>query len=198
MARRGRRTNNTGRSEPNERHVRIHQWLMNSAAFRDLDPFEVRVLLELYSLYHGTNNGYLFLSVREAARRCNMGKNKAGQCLKKLQRLGFIRRRADEPENYKLREANYWILTEFDCFGRPSTRDFMCWSPNEKSVARPASNTPRPGSGAKSVQKTSKNAEMSSIRDNLRADGPHAVSERGHRYNHAEASDAHRTSTVST
>ena len=124
-----------GRNKEDGKYIRFFRWMMDSQAFLSLDSFEVRLLLELYSLYNGANNGYLFLSIREASRRCNMSKNKAGKSFKVLQDKGFIRRRADEPENYFLREANYWILTEFD-FGRISaSKEFMQWT-KEKKRAR--------------------------------------------------------------
>lgn len=126
----GRHVKNNGRSKENKRHVRFHYWMMKSAAFQHLNPFEVRLLLELYGLYNGRNNGYLFLSCREAARRCNMGKNTASRAFHRLIELGFIRRRADEPENYNLREATYWILTEYDFGRRGATKEFMSWRPD--------------------------------------------------------------------
>ena len=141
----GRRPDVNGRSKENKQHVRLHHWMMISAAFKALDPFEVRVLLELYSLYNGRNNGYLFLSLREAAKRCKMGKNKAGDCFHRLTEFGFIRRRADEPENYNLREANHWILTEFDFGVRAATKDFMHWTPDAESRARSGTTCPLSG-----------------------------------------------------
>lgn len=129
----GRRVKRNGRSKENKRHVRFHYWMMNSDAFRSLSPFEARLLLELYGLYNGRNNGYFFLSCREAARRCNMGKNTANRAFKALIDMGFIRRRADEPEQYNLREANYWILTEFEFGTQPASKAFMRWQPEQNS-----------------------------------------------------------------
>lgn len=197
MARRARRANVKGRSRQSDRHARIHQWMANSLAFRELDPFEVRILLELYLLYNGNNNGHLFLSVREAARRCNMGKNKAGDCFKKLQSLGFIRRRADEPENYKLREAHHWILSEFECFGRPPTLEFKQWKP-EKESGRPRLKTARPGSGTDSNFSGSKQSDLSPNRDENHPEEHFFVSDEGHSYNHGVASNARQPRPVST
>lgn len=124
---RKRRVQPNGRSYTSNKHVRFHQWMMMSPAFNELDAFEVRLLLELYSLFNGSNNGELFLSCREAARRCHMGKTKASDSFRRLIQLGFIRRRADEPERYNLKEANHWILTEFDFGNIAATKDFMNW-----------------------------------------------------------------------
>ena len=132
----GRRTTQDGHSEPDKKYVQFYRWMYGSAAFCSLDPFEVRLLLELYSLYNGRNNGYLYLSVRQAALRCKMSKDKACASFRTLQETGFIRSRADEPTNFVLREARCWILTEFEFAGREATKNFMNW--------RPGSGTSRP------------------------------------------------------
>ncbi len=123
----GRKMLPNGRNKEDGKYVRFFRWMMDSQAFLSLDSFEVRLLLELYSLYNGANNGYLFLSIREASRRCNMSKDKAGKSFKVLQDKGFIRRRADEPINFILREARCWILTEFDFGPVPASKEFMKW-----------------------------------------------------------------------
>jgi len=102
-----------GKTDPSKRHIRLHRWLMDSVAWQTLDTASRSLLVELYALYNGSNNGFLFLSLREAARRANLNKDTAGRGFKTLQDRGFIRRRADEPVHFNLREARYWILTEF-------------------------------------------------------------------------------------
>lgn len=79
-----------GRSPENGRHVRFHLWMMDTGAFRDLSPHEVRLLLEVYSLYSGKNNGWVFLSRRNAARRCKMSKDTASKCFQSLIKHGFL------------------------------------------------------------------------------------------------------------
>jgi hypothetical protein len=161
----GRRVEANGRSKEDRGFVRLNHWMLKSAAFKALDPFEVRILVELYNLYNGRNNGYLFLSCREAAERCNMGKNKAGTSFHHLIELGFIRRRADEPENYNLREANHWILTEFD-FGKiAATKDFMSWQPPPDLKSRPLSKTSCPSLRTKEGAAANENEKASLIRD---------------------------------
>lgn len=161
----GRRVEANGRSKEDKGFVRFNHWMMRSAAFQALDPFETRVLLELYALYNGRNNGYLFLSHREAAKRCRMGKNKAGACLQRLTELGFIRRRADEPENFNLREATHWILAEFDFGKRGATKDFMSWQPPPSLEARPLSRTSCPSLGTTDSEAANENDKVSLMRD---------------------------------
>ena len=79
--------------------------MMESQAWKSLDPFERGALVELYSLFNGKNNGYLFLSARELGRRCNMGKDKAAKCFHVLIERGFIRRRTDEPVHFTLTQC---------------------------------------------------------------------------------------------
>ena len=165
-ARKGRKVDKRGRSEPSAKHVRLHQWMMESDAWTSLDPFEARLLVELLSFHNGNNNGYLFLSVRMAAERCNMGKDKAAKCFKTLQERGFIRRRADEPEDYSLREANKWILTEFGFRGCAATKDFMHWKPSNPDE-RPQCRTPRPISGTEPPRSQTVEDHPSVISDNI-------------------------------
>src|SRR5262245_54679292 len=73
------------------RHVRLHHWLMRSLAWQSLSCEARAVLVELYALYDGSNNGRLFLSVREAAYRVNVGKSTAATALAQLIDRGFIR-----------------------------------------------------------------------------------------------------------
>lgn len=127
-----RRVLSNGRSKDNPRHVRWYRWMTSCPAFLDLDPYATRVLLELYMLFNGSNNGEIFLSIREGARRCGIAKNTVSRALKSLVSHGFIRRRAEEPIHFNLREARCWILTEFGFGGRAPTKDFMEWRPLEE------------------------------------------------------------------
>src|SRR5713101_1868602 len=86
-----RRVNATGRSEGGSAHVRFYGWELASPAFRSLSAVSRCVLLELKAFYNGSNNGSLFLSVREAARRVGVGKTTASEALNELKARGFIR-----------------------------------------------------------------------------------------------------------
>src|SRR5262245_36179365 len=101
------------RSIGTEKHVRLHRWMLASPAWRCASLVERCLLVELYDLYNGENNGYLFLSVRDAARRLGVGKNTANQGLARLQIKGFIRARQRGDFHWKLRQATSWVLTEF-------------------------------------------------------------------------------------
>ena len=59
-----------------EKHVRLHRWLLQSPAYRSLGLAARCLLVELYDLFNGENNGRIFLSIRDAARRLGVSKNK--------------------------------------------------------------------------------------------------------------------------
>ena len=126
----GQSVNAKGRSIQSKKHVRLHQWLMETPAWRSLDPYASRLLIELYSLYNGSNNGEVFLSVREAGRRCNFDPGTASNRFRLLEERGFIRRRSTEPYKWNERMAYRWILNEFDFAGQPATKEFMKWKPS--------------------------------------------------------------------
>ena len=70
----GRGVDATGRSKNDASHVRLYRWVLKSAAYRSLDCYARSLLVELYGLYSGSNNGGLFLSVRESAERLNVSR----------------------------------------------------------------------------------------------------------------------------
>jgi hypothetical protein len=131
--RRGRRVNVKGRSIGNDRYARFFHWEIQSPAFRSLSIGARALLIELKTLYNGSNNGQLFLSVREAARRLNRGKNFAAKCLRELEDRGFIRPNVVGAFNLKAGarqgRATTWILTEFEFAGSLATKEFMRWRP---------------------------------------------------------------------
>lgn len=156
---RGMKVDATGRSKGGEPHVRIHHWELKSAAYRSLCLGARVLLVELKALYVGYNNGELFLSVREAARRMNVGKNLADKCFGELEDKGFIRPNRLGSFNWKDGSrrglATSWILTEFAFGDAIPTKDFMRWQPSEHSEAAcrrkkttvPARGSPGPPGG---------------------------------------------------
>ena len=115
------------------RHVRIHHWLMRSAAWQSLSCEARAVLVELYAFFDGSNNGRLFLSIREAASRVSVGKSTAAAALAQLVDRGFIRPNVKGAFTLKQRHATSWVLTEFEHGGQLATKDFMRWQPEPKN-----------------------------------------------------------------
>ena len=146
---RGRRIDATGRSIGNGHHARFHRWEVSTAAFRSLSIGARALLLELKMLYTGNNNGDLFLSAREAGKRLNLGKNKAGLLFSELQETGFIRAKAKGAFNIKATRgggaATTWVLTEFAHGNALPTKDFIHWQPTKpapKPIAKKHSAVP--------------------------------------------------------
>lgn len=111
-----------------ERHVRIHHWLMETAAWRSLGPVARAALVELYSYYNSQNNGDVFMSVRRLATAIHVSPTTANKALHELVDKGFIRPRQLGSFNWKMRHATTWVLTEFEFYG-PPTKDFVRWQP---------------------------------------------------------------------
>lgn len=139
MARR--KATQDGRSAGESRHVRLYYFLLQSPAYRSLSPPGRALLVELQALFDGKNNGELFLSVREAAKRINTSNATAGRAFLELEEHGFIRKNTPGSFNRKTRHATTWILTEFQHGGRLATKDFMRWNgreiQNTVSLVRP-------------------------------------------------------------
>lgn len=66
---RPRRPNATGRNDKTSRFTMLPHRVLESAAYGSLDLVERALLQELVMLYNGSNNGSLYLSVRDAADR---------------------------------------------------------------------------------------------------------------------------------
>lgn len=131
----------TGRSKY-DRHIRLHHWLLESPAWGSLTPCARAALIVLYSLYHGGNNGELFLSVRTLAERLGVAPNTAQKALADLTERGFIRLKQKGAFSLKVRHATSWILTEFPHGDQLPGKDFMRWQPPVKIKTRYQNLTP--------------------------------------------------------
>jgi hypothetical protein len=120
------------KARPAEGHVRLYRWELESAAYRSLGLRARCLLVELKALYNGSNNGELFLSVRDAAARLKTGLHQATAAFRELADRGFIKPRQRGSFHWKQRHATSWLLTEFDddMTGHKATKDFMKWQPD--------------------------------------------------------------------
>jgi hypothetical protein len=122
------------KADATARHVRIYRWELESPAYRSLSLFARCLMVELKALYNGTNNGDLFLSVTDAARKLNTGRRQAMAAFRELVDRGFIKPRQRGAFQWKQRTATCWLLTEYDCdvTGHGPTKDFMKWRPESE------------------------------------------------------------------
>jgi hypothetical protein len=91
MSRRN-RVNAKGRSTgPIERLLIIRRSLLHSPQFSALSSASRALLFELQAMFNGTNNGAIFLSVRDATARLGLADYKAAQtAFTELRQLGWI------------------------------------------------------------------------------------------------------------
>ena len=113
------------------RHVRLYHWMLNTSAWQTLGVVARSLYIELASRYHGSNNGQIIFSVRQAAKALKTSKDTAARAFEELQRFGFIV--VQKKGGFNLKElkgqATEWRLTEFGCGSNPiATKDFAKWS----------------------------------------------------------------------
>lgn len=137
MARwRGNKPNRKGRN-PTSRFVRLdHNSLLKTPAYRALSPNARSLYIELAMLENASNNGSLYLSVRDAAARMGVSDlTAASNAFDELCEAGFIALTCDATFGVKssaISRARCWRLTSESTTNRAPTREF-------------ANRQPRPG-----------------------------------------------------
>lgn len=100
---------------PMDRFTRIGHRMQSSPAYRSLNSNARNLLLELAMLDNGGNNGSLWLSVRDAAKRMGVvDLNAARQAFEDLEEAGFIRMTVNsffEVKSASKSRARCWRLT---------------------------------------------------------------------------------------
>jgi len=119
-------------------HVRLYRWMMKTPAWQSLPVGPRALLVEVYNLYDGTNNGQIFLSIRDAAARLQASPNTVSTWFDALIDRGFIRVAQRGAFSMKVRNATTWILTEHPLGDQLATKDFARWRP-ENAEAKPKS-----------------------------------------------------------
>lgn len=132
--------NSTGRSRIDAKHVRLHEFLLASTAWQSLNCYARCTLIELYRLHNGSNNGTIYLSQRDLARRLGSSRATAINALAQLQDCGFIVVTERGGFSRKVKHASSWRLTEFEYNGKVPTKDFMRWPKpcNNEQLAKAA------------------------------------------------------------
>jgi len=123
-----------------EAHVRIYKHELRSPAYRSLCSDARSLLTEFRSLYNGGENR-IYMSVREAMDRMNVGQRPAQRALKELLDRGWIRLVERGSFNRKARHATVYALTNEpleDRDGGIAPKDYMRWTPppQKNTVAR--------------------------------------------------------------
>jgi hypothetical protein len=131
--------NRKGRSTNGGAFVQLHHFMMKTEAWRSLSTQQRAVYVELAAIYNGANNGFLGLSVRRAAERCNISKNTAAICFEVLEVRGFIECVTPGGFSRKTRHSTEWRLTSCRCdkSGVLPTKAFVRWKPEQTGSAAP-------------------------------------------------------------
>jgi hypothetical protein len=98
-----------------DRYFQVHHYMLKTDAWRALSANARAVYLQIGARYTGSNNGKIVFSVRDAASECDIARNTAGRCFKKLVDLGFIEETRHGGLSRKTRMASEWRLTAFRC-----------------------------------------------------------------------------------
>lgn len=136
MAKGRNKTNATGRSMTS-RFARLDHSFLESPAYRSLSPNARAVLVELTRMDNGSNNGALWLSVRDAAALMGVSNTKtASAALRELQDMGFIVMTKDAHFRVKAADtsrARCWRLTWLAIPKRQGpTNDYQTREPTTK------------------------------------------------------------------
>lgn len=144
-----RKHNSKGRSKGEGRFLALPYFMLETPAWRSLDPYGRAAYLEVAQLYRGDNNGYLDMAVRRLAERMGVGKNVANKAIKALEERGLIEAAELSGFSRKDRKSTSWRLTHLRCdrTHQPGSRAYQSWrptTPEKKSTVPPKDRTVPP------------------------------------------------------
>jgi hypothetical protein len=132
------RKDKKGRSIGGPPFVQIFKYMLKSPAWRSLKPAARVLFIELASRYNGSNNGFLGLSGRDAAKACKCAQNTALDGFKALEDVGLVTCMTPGGFNRNDRRASEWRINTHRCdvTGKPATKAFMAWQPEGSKTER--------------------------------------------------------------
>lgn len=134
-----RKHDNTGRSRQKlTNFLALERYLLQSPAWRCLDPVARAAYVKIAQAYDGKNNGRIVLSARMLADGLGVSKDTAARKLRFLQEHGFIELVKHAAFNMKQRHCAEYRLTAFRCdvtSAMPS-KAFMRWQPQIQNTVR--------------------------------------------------------------
>jgi hypothetical protein len=117
------------------RYVMLFHWMLDSAAWKDLDAVARAIYVEVQKRYNGSNNGRIGYSARQAALDLKVSKDTAARGLRSLEAHGFIVIEKRGAFHCKIRHASEYRLTIYDSdiatdyADKLATKDCMSWRP---------------------------------------------------------------------
>lgn len=130
----------------------LPKYMLDSPAWRSLSAPERALYVQVAARFNGKNNGFIALSVREAASEVNIAKDTAGRAFARLGDRGLLELAQPGAFTFKTRHAAEWRLTALPCdrTGAPASKAFMRWRPPDPPRSETRSQTrdsPVPQSG---------------------------------------------------
>ena len=115
--------------------IQLHEEILASPAYRDLNPVARCLLIEFQRIYRPSRNGRLSISVMNAAKLIRVHKDTASKAFRSLAEHGFIV--LTRGEYWQERLAREWRLTFSEYNGREPTDDWKRWKPDQPVVTLP-------------------------------------------------------------
>ena len=128
MARR-RRFKPRGQSNTAKWHIQIYRHVFEAPAYRHLSTDARALLDEVWMRHNGVNNGEIGMSVRDAARRINVGKDRASRAFDELIEHQFLVVRAESSFHQKNRMSREFEITTEGVDGGSPSFVFRNWKP---------------------------------------------------------------------
>jgi len=119
-----------------KRFVKIDYYILKTDAWSELRPREVMVWLLLCQRHNGANNGKIGLSIRDAAKYGKMATSSASNAIKKLIKLGFIKKTREGSFSQKQNYASEFALTHVKVGDTLPTKEFARWKSEKKTVPK--------------------------------------------------------------
>ncbi|TDU31309.1 hypothetical protein DFR24_0673 [Panacagrimonas perspica] len=120
--------------------VKLEHWMMDTAAWKDLDPVARCAYIEVRRIYRGpgSNNGRIGVGVRNLSDNLGVSKDTAARALRSLQEHGFLVATTKGSFSRKIRHATEYRLTDEGCdvTNALATKEFARWKKNTVPVVR--------------------------------------------------------------
>ena len=115
--------------------IQLHEEILASPAYRDLTPKARCLLTEFQRIYRPSRNGWLSISVVNAAKLIKVNKDTASKAFRSLAEHGFIV--LTKGEYWQERLAREWRLTFEEFNDREPTDDWKRWRLDQPVVTLP-------------------------------------------------------------
>jgi hypothetical protein len=114
-----------------KRFVLYDYGLLQTEAFKYLTGGAFKLLTVLRMRFNGINNGFISMSVREAATSINVSKETIAKYFNELINKGFVKLKQKGSFGFKKRHASTWILTMEEDQQGNKPRTFKHWKKDQ-------------------------------------------------------------------